>query len=276
MRKIVASAIAGWAALFGQQPKAEPTTTEKSVLAFVIVPSGKLPSPAEVIAYAKETWPGLQFYSKGEAREGMISFTGDGKELGVVARIDAPFPADELQFPCQTAYSWPDACTEMTKGKAHLIVTVIGGGDTMTNHIRVTMLVQAAARLTNAVGVYWSSGESVWSRNQFEIGTLEMSYEDPPIPLWIGFKAQAESDGRSSLVTRGMDAFGLMNVEIQHSSRKPSESLALASDIVAYLINSGPVVNDGDTIGHSADEKLKITFSPSIVDQDKKVYRLHF
>ena len=77
------------------------------------------------------------------------------------------------------------------------------------------------------------------------------------------------------MVTRGMDAFGLMNVEIEHSTRQPNESLALASDIAYYLIKSGPVISDGNTIGHSAEEKIKITFSPSIVDKDIKV-TLHF
>ena len=130
----------------GQQPKAEPATIGKTVLAFVIVSSDKLPSPADVIDYAKNTWPELEFYSAGEAREGMISFTGNDRELGVIALvIDAPYPADELQFPCETAYGWPDACAALNDGKAHLIVTAFGGGDTVANDIRATMLVQAAA-----------------------------------------------------------------------------------------------------------------------------------
>lgn len=276
MRKIFAPLLAGLTAMFAQSPRAEPAADGKIALAFVIVSSDKLPPPAEVINYAKGTWPALDFYSAGKSREGVIMFTGKGKELGVITLIEAPYPADELQYPCETAYGWPDACAALDEGKAHLIVTAFGGNNRMADHIRATMLVQAAASLTNAIGVYWGTGESVWSRDQFDLGTRTMSEEDPPIPLWIGFKVQAESDGISSLVTRGMDAFELMNVEIQHSTRQPNNSLALASDIAYYLIKSGPVINDGDTIGHSAEEKLKITFSPSIVDKDITVYRLHF
>ncbi|WP_414639328.1 DUF4261 domain-containing protein [Archangium sp.] len=40
------------------------------------------------------------------------------------------------------------------------------------------------------------------------------------------------------------------------------------------MFDHGPVLNDGDTIGLSADERLRIRHLPSAVDPSRKVYRI--
>ena len=45
-------------------------------------------------------------------------------------------------------------------------------------------------------------------------------------------------------------------------------------DLLTYLANRGVAIPDGDTVGRSADEKLKVRYVPSPIDESKKVWRV--
>jgi len=94
------------------------------------------------------------------------------------------------------------------------------------------------------------------------------------IYLWIDFRRQQNPDGTFTVYTTGLEALGFMEIEIQNSTKKIRELVDRASNICCYLLDNGPVLKDGDTIGLTAEEKIKISHTPSIWDQNRLVYQL--
>lgn len=101
-----------------------------------------------------------------------------------------------------------------------------------------------------------------------------MSRDRLPLYSWIGFRGHCESDGTTTLFTEGMAAFGFMEIEIVKSHHNSELLIDRAFNMAHYVMDSGPVLKDGDTFGLSAEEMIKIRHSPSIWDKSRTVYRL--
>ena len=74
----------------------------------------------------------------------------------------------------------------------------------------------------------------------------------------------------------GLGAFGVMEIEVIDSKHKPSAILAKLSGLAAYLISSGNVIKDGDTIGEDEKEKIKTHHAASVIGRKEKVLRVEF
>lgn len=55
-----------------------------------------------------------------------------------------------------------------------------------------------------------------------------------------------------------------------------SELFEFVCNIAHYLIQSGPVIKDGNTVGGSADERVRVLHRPSMIDQGRRVYKIDF
>jgi hypothetical protein len=89
-------------------------------------------------------------------------------------------------------------------------------------------------------------------------------------------KFDKEKDGSFSCVTRGLERFGLANVEIQREKVEPNFAYEFVGNIAAHLVKNGPVIKNGDTVGETDDQRITVRMAPSIVDPGKTVYRLGF
>jgi hypothetical protein len=261
----------------GPDAMSEGTPQPDIALAMIALREPSFPDKDPLIAYIKKTWPDAESFGSAEPGDDMIFFAGEGTEVAFISLMPAAIPWGDLEYPCATAYGWPKACEELRKSKAHIIVSVAGGdSDAVERHMRTTMLVQAAAHFTKPVGIYWGNAASVWKMDAFEKSAITMSREDPPFPLWFGLKIEAHEDKTRSVFTVGLEHFGVMNVEVQRSKRPVLEVHELVGDIAIYLIKNGPVINDGETVGHTADQKIKVSVGSSIYDPSVKAYRLEF
>jgi hypothetical protein len=246
-------------------------------LAMIALSKPSLPDKDALIAYVKKTWPDAKSFGSAEPGDDMIFFTGEGSEVAFISLMPAAIPWGDLEYPCATAYGWPEACDELKRSKAHIIVSVAGGdSDAVERHMRTTMLVQATAHFTKPIGIYWGNAASVWKPSSFEESATKMSREAPPFPLWFGLKIESHEDKTRSVFTVGLEHFGVMNVEVQRSKRPVLEAYELVGDIAIYLIKNGPVINAGETVGHTASQKIKVSVGSSIYDPSLKVYRLEF
>jgi hypothetical protein len=80
--------------------------------------------------------------------------------------------------------------------------------------------------------------------------------------------------GRPSLFTTGLAAFGLMEIEVAGSSLAPDDLGQMASNIATYLIENGPVIRDGDTVGGDERQRILARHAPSMVGRAGPVLRL--
>ncbi len=192
-----------------------------------------------------------------------------------VALSPGPIPWAELEGPCQTAWHWPHATRKMKAHAAHLQISAssssLGPIDLL---LSLTRVVAAAALITPAVGIYWPGATQVHDVKSFVGEALNASREQLPLYLWLRFGLAREDDGSTSLYTTGLAAFNLMEVELPHSQLDPQTLVDRAFNISHYLVDRGPVLEDGQTIGISADEKFEIRHAPSMWDAQRRVYSL--
>lgn len=252
---------------------------EKSQLgmAMVALAEHRIPSGDEILRYLKAKWPDARDFGKVEVDNGVISFTGSDGEMAFLSLMPVPLPAEEIEYPCKTAIHWPQACDEFAKSRAHVIVAVMPKrNDPVDTLMRATMLTQAVSELAGGLGIYWGAGELVEKPDIFAEMAREMSRDEPPVGLWVGIKFEKEKDGSFSFATRGLEQFDLANIEIQKERVDPNFAYAFIGDVAAYLVNNGPVIKEGDTVGETNEQRITVRMAPSIVDPGKQIYRLDF
>jgi hypothetical protein len=166
---------------------------------------------------------------------------------------------------------WPNAQEDITRVAGHVIAWISGPGPLVDAHLHLTRIVVAANRATNALGVYWGAASHVIRADLFD--DLAHRTGGLPVTLWVDFRCYVV-DGRSSLFTVGLAAFGVMELEIANSVRRVGELREFAAGLAEYLIRNGPVIEEGHTVGGSENERVVVRHAPSMVDRPGMVYRL--
>ncbi len=103
-----------------------------------------------------------------------------------------------------------------------------------------------------------------------------MSEEHVPLPMLMRFQLLRAAGDKVALYTVGMKQFDLMEIEVDQSPMEPMALYEFVSNIAHYLIMSGPVIADGNTVGGSAEEKILVRHRPSMIEPKRKVYKIVF
>jgi hypothetical protein len=158
---------------------------------------------------------------------------------------------------------------------AHIIVTSSGAPeaapvlDTLMRHTRI---VAACGVAYQATAVYEGNARATHPL-PFYVDVASSS--DLPLMIWTGVSVAKEPNGRTSLLTLGMQ--NMLEVPDMLVSARPNganEALLFALDMLAYVVRRGAPLPDGDTVGRSADEKIRVEYVPSPIDATRKVVRL--
>ena len=196
------------------------------------------------------------------------------------AHMPAPIPWGDLEGPCATSVLWPHAKTEVSAHRSHVIVTV--AGEDLTPIQLSERLTQATAALLmscdSAIGVYWGNATLVIPKQIFVEFTLEVLPEGPPLFIWLDFRVgPGDNDsGSSSGFTTGMEALGLMEIEAVNVPETVGDLRDRLFGLASYLIENGPVVKDGDTIGGDMTERIRVIYTTSKFGYESDVMRLHY
>jgi len=102
-----------------------------------------------------------------------------------------------------------------------------------------------------------------------------------PVPLCVAVKLVRKPAGLLGLqkaklsgATRGLATFGLMEIEaVDFPDDIPAMNTMLL-DLSAYLIEAGPVLKHGDTVGPDGTTKMLVRHLESIADGGRRVYRV--
>jgi hypothetical protein len=211
-----------------------------------------------------------------QAKDGNIVFE-IGNDWATVALMPAPIPWSNLEGPCATAWWWPDATEKMKRHRGHMLVALAGEtGHLLQRCLTLSHLTAAVALLTDAAGVYWGGGSLVHEPQVFVEQAQDISFGNLPLHLWIDFRLEQNEDGSCRLFTTGMNVFDKMEIEIPHSTKAPAEILNLAQAIAKYLLTSEKMIREGETIGRSESEKVRVSYAPSVCDSEITAMRLDF
>ncbi len=214
------------------------------------------------------------FSAEAESSATGISFGGAESTFSVTLS-PSPMPWSELVGPCETAWHWPQATKRLQVHSAHLVVTATSSTlDVIDLTLALTRVVAAAALATPALGIYWDAAMQVHNVKNFVVEAEKATRTQLPLYLWLRFGLVREDDGSNSLYTTGLSELDRMEVELPHSALDPQTMVDRAFNIAHYLLEKGPVLDDGQTIGVSEDERFIIAHAPSILDPERRVYSL--
>ena len=222
----------------------------------------------------KKNWPNLP--RPGDAQEKDATFAFRVGEADVILGLmPAPIPWSDLEGPCATSWLWPEAAKVLRKHKNHLIVTVSSEWKPIE---RATLLTQVMASTIgtceSVLGVFWTDATLVVQPGMFREMAVDLLPAQFPVPVWIDFRVGKNDEGGSTGFTAGLAAFGHKEFETLHSTETPGELRERLLGLAGYVLENGPVIRDGDTIGQDENEKIKVWFKKSKFGHPDKVMRL--
>jgi hypothetical protein len=208
--------------------------------------------------------------------EGIPSFQLKDGTL-MLATMPAPIPWSELEGPCATSLLWKDAAEEVQRHESHILVTLLSEQNEIEQSILLTKTTAAVlAACDAAMGVYWGNATLVIPKQIFLDFAEEVLPLGPPLDIWVDFRVGWQTKTVSGGFTQGMEALGHMEIETQESPEKPGDLRDRLQGVARYLLENGPVIRDGDTIGEDAREKIRVIYSDSAFGNDKRVMRLQY
>jgi hypothetical protein len=165
----------------------------------------------------------------------------------------------------------------MKAHKRHVIVTASGEGELID---QMKLLTQATVALLDscegAIGVYWSNASLVLPPQTFIESATENLPDGLPMAIWVNCIIQAKPDGGSAGFTRGLAAFEKMEFECPNCPEPPQELMGRLFGLAQYVLEQGAEIKNGDTIGQTAEEKIKVHYKPSSFGLEGKVMRLDY
>ena len=217
-------------------------------------------------------------YSARVSDERIVTVGRGDEAIGFIAHMPTPIPNGEAEHHAGGNFLWPDGRVEAARHRSHVIVTNVGGEDLtpVESAIAVSRLALVALQLFDGVGVYWGNASVTNSRSAFESFCESMSEQHLPVPVWLRFQLLRPADEELGMYTLGMSQFGLMEIEIERCRMGAQELFEFVSNIAHYLIQCGPVIEDGNTVGGSEAERILVQHRPSLVDADRRVYKIVF
>ncbi|WNG36299.1 DUF4261 domain-containing protein [Archangium violaceum] len=243
-------------------------------LAMVTLDRARSLPEGALLAFLQDNWKDLP-------RPKEVSHEGDtlsfelGGAIVTLTLMRVPIPWGDLEGPARAAWHWPEATERLKVHLGHVIVAVLAPGmDRVSTMLLLTRVVASVAATADASGVYWGEGPVVNAPEDFVEEAKRTSRERLPLYLWLAFQLVRNPDGTFTLCTSGMKSFELMELEWVACRTKPAELVDRAFNFAHYLLDHGPVLKDGDTIGLSAQERFRVRHLPSVVEPSRTVYRI--
>ena len=179
--------------------------------------------------------------------------------------MPAPIPDNEAVEQAKTNYRWKEAIEAAEKHKAHLLVSVINRGD-MDNIEGAKHYVKLLANATKQEGCLGINilGTVIHPQMYYDFAKLYDENDDFPIENIVYIGLYGDENNTVSGYTYGIEQFGKKELEIIKSSEEAEEVYNFLASISDYIITSDVVLNDGETIGFSEEQKIQISVSEGI------------
>jgi len=245
-------------------------------IAFIpLAPKAKL-SSAAIRANLAENWPDLPAAEPVKAEKDQMAFRVGDNDV-IIAFMRAPIPWSDLEGPCQTSWLWKDAASVLRGHAGHLIVTVLSqDGPVEQSRLLTQVCASVLATCEQAPGVFWSNATLLVPSKVFQEFARDILPQGSPLYIWVDFRVGPAAKGKTGGFTTGMVALGHMEFETESSSEPPGELRERFFGLANYVLENGPVIKDGDTIGEDANERIRVVYAKSTFGHGGKVMRLEY
>lgn len=195
--------------------------------------------------------------------ESTATFDVDGVMVAL-AIMPAPIPQEELEPLFEFSYLYPNVEQEVLQHTQHAIVSVLGAETKLEAYKILTKLNASILRTTEtAIGIYQGSATLLLPKGLYCDFADFLQEESLPVVLWI-FIGIIHHEQSRSLYTYGLQEFGRMEMEIIESPMLASDLHDFMLPTLAYLLDYDVYLQDGETIGFSAEHKIQIQQSEAV------------
>lgn len=243
-------------------------------ISMVMLADDGIPDLVSLSNFLRENYPDLPEVSNAETGEGNFAFNVGEADV-VLGKMSGPIPWSDLEGPCATSFLWRNAANEVQGHKTHIIVTVSAKTDLVSlSNLLTQATASVLAACPSAIGVYWCNATLLVPKALFVEFATGILPKGPPVHIWIDTRVgRQESKGVAGFTT-GLDALGYMEVETEASPEEPGPLRERLYLLAEYVLSSGRMINDGDTVGEDAGEKIRVVYSESAFGNPKKVMKL--
>lgn len=195
-----------------------------------------------------------------DAKGDIAVFDTNGYHIAV-ANMAFPVPGKEILETAKLNYLWKNAADEVAKCKGHIVLSITNAGDNpMAENLLYSKLASSLMNNSKSIGIYLGGRTLVLREDFYQDNVESMSEEDLPLFIWLYFGLIKEN-GKQSIYTYGLADFGRKEMEIVDSKHSHGELTELMFNMAHYIIASDVELQDGETIGMSAEQKLEISES---------------
>ena len=180
-----------------------------------------------------------------------------------VALMPAPIPNNEAVESAKTNYRWKDAVKVAEEHKAHIIASLLGEPNLVDGAKLYTKIISALTKQENCTGINVLG--TVLNPDMYRDFTKYYEENDMfPVENMIFIGLYAAEDNKVSAYTYGMEGFGKKEMEVINSLEQPKDIYNLLQAIADYVITSDVILQDGETIGFTAEQKISISQSKGV------------
>lgn len=247
--------------------KEEPKETKGGVLlAMPMYNNNESFDSERLITHLREYWHADVTYIENGNEN--ISFRYDGETI-VISIMGMSIPWSDLDSVIPYAYNWPKASEDLKKHNNHLIVTNIGSNtDIVTRFTIITKVLASIAATSNVVGIYNGLQSLVIPQKQYIESAEGLKNGQIPVDLWVYIGLRNTPTGRSAY-TYGLKEFGKLEMEVINSQMGLEELYEFLLNICSYVIKSNVTFQAGQTLGYTAEQKIKISKSKGIFIEEE-------
>ena len=185
-----------------------------------------------------------------------------GGMMLIVTLFHGHIPDNEAEINAENNYMWPEAVEVAKAHKAHIMVAVLGEEEKLLERGKLfTKAMAVCCKQKYATGVYTSG--VVFEPRFYEDLADMLKKDELPIFNWVWFGLY-RSEGGLNGYTYGMDVFGKEEMEVLNTDAEPEELRDFLASLASYVLACDVTLQDGETIGFSADDKHTITRSPGV------------
>ncbi|PCI03838.1 MAG: hypothetical protein COB81_03075 [Flavobacteriaceae bacterium] len=240
-----------------KEKKAE-INSEKLILGMILLKENNSMEIDKVISELKEKW---KFKVENAETDNETSIIEINDYRIAIVNMPVPIPGDEVKTTAKFNYFWENGDIEATSHKGHIILTIINGGkDPVTENVLFTKLATSIMNNSNALGIYIGGRTLALEKDFYTENAEMMTDQDLPIYNWIYFGMNKENGG-NSIYSYGLADFGKLEMEIVNSKHPMDELQELMFNLTHYIVASNVILKDGETIGMSETQKLKLSIT---------------
>lgn len=207
-----------------------------------------------------------------------------GPEVLTVMVMDAPVPPGTLDKACDGNLVWPEARTALAPHRQHIIVGSLHKRTEKAARIseaaRLSAVCATLADLTDCLGVYWPASETVVPPQHFLTEAAQLKGGGRAPDFWTRlYLFRGPSKGAETpvgCVTLGLNELVGREIEFEPAVLPPAVVAQRVLGAAHLLLFGTKEIKDGDSIGVSASERIRVRYAGKGTTTPKPVVGLRY